>query len=108
MSGSQTDKGLASIANIDRVIHEPARLMILALLYVVEEGDFTFDMRQTGLTWGNLSSHLNKLEAQGYVTVEKKFVGKKPNTLLRLSENGRKAFRAYRRNMKEVLDRIPE
>jgi DNA-binding transcriptional ArsR family regulator len=100
--------GLEPIAGIDRLIHEPARLMILALLYVVESGDFTFLMRQTGLTWGNLSSHLSKLEDAGYVEIEKEFVGKKPHTMLRLTDEGREAFREYRRSMKQVLDDMPD
>jgi DNA-binding MarR family transcriptional regulator len=99
---------LQPLANIDRLIHEPARLMILALLYVVESGDFTFLMRQTGLTWGNLSSHMSKLEAAGYIEVEKEFKGKKPNTMLRLTDEGRAAFREYRRSMRQVLDDLPD
>jgi DNA-binding MarR family transcriptional regulator len=99
---------LEPIAGIDRLIHEPARLMILALLYVVESGDFTFLMRQTGLTWGNLSSHLSKLEVAGYVQIEKEFVGKKPHTMLRLTDEGRAAFREYRQSMKQVLDELPD
>jgi DNA-binding transcriptional ArsR family regulator len=99
---------LQSLTDIDRIIHEPARLMILALLYVVESGDFTFLMRQTGLTWGNLSSHLSKLEAAGYIAVEKEFVGKKPHTMLFLTDEGQAAFRDYRQRMKQVLDDLPD
>ena len=99
---------LQTIVDIDRIIHEPARLMILALLYVVESGDFTFLMRQTGLTWGNLSSHLSKLEEAGYVEVEKEFVGKKPHTMLHLTGDGRLAFREYRQRMRQVLDDLPD
>jgi DNA-binding MarR family transcriptional regulator len=99
---------LQPIANIDRIIHEPSRLMILALLYVVESGDFTFLMRQTGLTWGNLSSHMSKLEAAGYIQVEKTFKGKKPNTMLRLTDEGRAAFREYVQNMKQVFDDLTD
>ena len=99
---------LQPIANIDRIIHEPARLMILALLYVVESGDFTFLMRQTGLTWGNLSSHMSKLEDAGYIEVEKTFKGKKPNTMLRLTDEGRAAFQEYVQSMKQVLDGLPD
>lgn len=99
---------LQPIADIDRIIHEPARLMILALLYVVESGDFTFLLRQTGLTWGNLSSHLSKLEEAGYVEIEKEFRGKKPHTMLHLTEAGRSAFREYRQSMKQVLDSMPD
>jgi len=96
------------VADIDRVIHEPARLMILANLYVVESADFLFLMRQTGLTGGNLSSHLSKLEEAGYIDIEKEFVGKKPHTMLRLTDKGQAAFREYRQSMKQVLDDLPD
>jgi DNA-binding MarR family transcriptional regulator len=96
------------LANVDRLIHEPARLMILALLYVVESADFTFLMHQSGLTWGNLSSHMSKLEEAGYIEVEKEFVGRKPRTMLRLTEEGRAAFREYRQSMKQILDDLPD
>jgi DNA-binding MarR family transcriptional regulator len=102
------EKALQPIANLDRLIHEPARLMILAVLYVVESADFTFLMRQTGLTWGNLSSHMSKLEEAGYIEVEKKFKGKRPNTMLRLTEAGRSAFRDYRHSLKQMLDDLPD
>ncbi len=91
------------LAEIDPVIHEPARLNIMAQLYVLESADFLFLMRQTYLTFGNLSSHLSKLEAMGYVTVKKEFAGKKPHTMLRLTEKGRAAFRKYAHNMKQVF-----
>ncbi len=99
---------LRPVADIDRLIHEPARLMILSLLFVVESADFLFLMRQTGLTWGNLSSHLSKLEEAGYVEIEKEFVGKKPHTMLHLTDEGRSAFRRYRQSMKQVLDELPD
>jgi len=89
--------------DIDTLIHEPARLNIMAQLYVLDSADFLFLMRQTGLTFGNLSSHLSKLEAAGYVDVKKEFLGKKPHTMLRLSEKGRVAFRNYMRKMKRVF-----
>jgi DNA-binding MarR family transcriptional regulator len=91
------------IAGIDRLVHEPARLMILTILYVVESADFLYLMRQTGLTRGNLSSHLSKLETAGYVDVQKEFVDKIPRTLLRLTDQGREAFRIYRQDMLQVL-----
>jgi DNA-binding MarR family transcriptional regulator len=96
------------VEDIDRLIHEPARLMIMAYLYVVDSADFIFLMRQTGLTWGNLSAHMSKLEAAGYIEVIKDFVDKKPHTMLRLTETGRGAFREYRKNMKGVLDNLPD
>src|SRR4030065_1179297 len=85
----------SKLAEIDRVIHEPARLAIMALLYVIESADFTFLMNQTGLSWGNLSTHMSKLEEAGYIDVEKSFKGRRPNTNLRLTEAGRRAFRGY-------------
>ena len=99
---------LQPLADIDRIIHEPARLMILALLYVVESGDFTFLMRQTGLTWGNLSSHMSKLEGAGYIEVKKEFVGRKPRTMLRLTDEGRAAFQEYVQSMKQVFDDLTD
>ena len=93
-----------SPGGIDRLIHEPARLLIMSYLAVVESADFLFLQSQTGLTFGNLSSHLSRLEEAGYVGVEKKFVGKKPNTILSLTTTGRQAFEQYRRQMMEMLD----
>jgi DNA-binding MarR family transcriptional regulator len=101
-------QALPTLADIDRLIHEPARFTILAMLYVVEAADFVFLMRQTGLSWGNLSSHMSKLEEAGYLEVEKGYQGKKPHTMLRLTEQGRAAFRGYRQRMKQVLDELPD
>jgi DNA-binding MarR family transcriptional regulator len=101
-------ENLQPLAQIDRVIHEPARLLILAYLSVVESADFLFLMNQTGLTRGNLSSHLSKLEAAGYIEIKKEFVEKIPRTLLRLTEQGRKAFDEYRQSMKQVLESLTE
>ncbi len=95
------------IAEIDRLIHEPARLMIMAYLYVVESADFLFLMRQTGLTHGNLSSHMSKLEAAGYIEVVKEFVDRKPHTMLQLTDKGRTAFQKYRQSMMQVFDDLP-
>jgi DNA-binding transcriptional ArsR family regulator len=74
---------------LDRLIHEPGRLAILTVLSSVADADFVFLQRATGLTKGNLSSHLSKLEAAGLVTVEKRFVRRKPNTKLALTDEGR-------------------
>ncbi len=79
----------------------------MAYLYVVESADFLFLVRQTGLTWGNLSVHLSKLEAVGYVSIEKEFLGKKPHTTVRLTSEGRVAFDEYRKNMKQTLENLP-
>lgn len=93
--------------DIDRLVHEPARLKILSQLYVVEAADFLFVMQQTGLTQGNLSSHMSKLEAAGYVEVRKQFVDKRPRTLLSLTPEGRSALEGYITSMKRLLDAVP-
>ena len=74
---------------LDRLIHEPARLAILTVLSSVKDADFTFLQRTTGLTKGNLSSHLSKLEAAGLVGITKTFIRKKPNTSVALTPAGR-------------------
>jgi DNA-binding MarR family transcriptional regulator len=98
---------LQKIVDIDRVVHEPARLLILSYLYVVESADFLFLLRQTNLTKGNLSSHLMKLEKAGYVSIEKKYAGKIPRTLLSLTKEGRKAFHEYSKRMKKIVRTLP-
>ena len=90
--------------DIDKLIHEPARLKILAQLYVVESADFIFLMRQTELTQGNVSGHLNKLEVADYVKIEKGFVGKRPRTMISLTKKGREAFKKYVKSMQQVFD----
>ena len=95
------------LAELDKLIHEPARLAVMALLYVLESADFTFLMNQMGLSWGNLSTHLTRLEEAGYIEVEKSFKGKRPNTHLRLTPAGRQAFQDYRDSMTRMLDNLP-
>ncbi len=108
MNTLQPDPNLHPLANIDPVIHASARLMVLTYLYVVESADYVFLIHLTGLTWGNLATHLNKLEEAGYVEVEKTFKGKKPQTFLRMTEKGRGAFRAYKQTMQQVLSNLPD
>ena len=108
MSTSLQDSELHPLADIDQIIHAPARLMVLTYLYVVESADYVFLMRLTGLTWGNLATHLNKLEEAGYVDIQKTFDGKKPKSVLRMTEQGRDAFRAYKKSMQQVLDDLPD
>jgi DNA-binding MarR family transcriptional regulator len=92
-----------NIGEIDRVVHEPARLMIVALLAAVKQADFLYLQHETGLNKGTLSSHLSRLEEAGYVLIEKTFHGKMPRTLLQLTAAGRTAFDKYRRDLKRVL-----
>jgi len=91
------------MTNLDRLIHEPARLLLVALLAGVEEADFLWLLRESQLTKGNLSSHLAKLEEAGYLAVEKTFRGKIPLTLLRLTPAGRQAFEDYKKGMQDLL-----
>ena len=105
-SRKKRETGL-SPAEIDRLIHEPARLMILSLLYVVDSADFLFLLSQTGLTKGNLSSHLSKLEGGGYLKVVKEFVDRKPHTLLAITEEGAEALRKYRQHMEKLFGGLP-
>jgi DNA-binding MarR family transcriptional regulator len=99
----QQPKALQAIDRLDRVIHEPGRLKIMAHLYIVESGDFIYLMRTTGLTRGNLSSHMTKLEEAGYLDITKEFVNRKPMTLLSLTEKGRMAFQEYRENIYQAM-----
>jgi len=102
----KTRDDIQSLTTIDKVIHEPARLNIMAHLYVIESADFLFMMHQTGLTFGNLSAHMSKLEAAGYIKIIKEFVGKKPHTMLKLTEKGKQAFNEYRMQMKQFFNEI--
>jgi DNA-binding MarR family transcriptional regulator len=86
-------------ASLDRLIHEPARLHLLTELYVVDEADFLYLSDRTGLTAGNISSHMSRLEGAGYVTVEKGFAGKRPRTVYALTPTGRQALEQYRSAM---------
>jgi DNA-binding MarR family transcriptional regulator len=98
-----SDAGARPERWIDPVIHAPARLQIVMQLFVVDAADATFLLNRTGLTWGNLSTHISKLEDAGYVAVEKTFRGKKPCTMVRLTTTGRTAFEDYRSTMREAL-----
>jgi DNA-binding MarR family transcriptional regulator len=94
---------IQKIAELDRVIHEPGRLMIVALLFAVDKADFLYLQHETQMNKGTLSSHISRLEEAGYVEVVKTYRGKIPQTLLSLTDAGRKAFEEYRRKMKRAL-----
>jgi DNA-binding MarR family transcriptional regulator len=92
---------------LDRLIHEPGRLAILTVLSSVQAADFVFLQRTTGLTKGNLSSHLTKLEEAGLVEIQKRFVGKKPNTNLALTPVGKERI-AHHWDQLERLKRLSQ
>jgi DNA-binding transcriptional ArsR family regulator len=100
-------KGLKDLSSLDRVIHEPARLMIMTILYAVKEADFVYLQRECGLTQGNLSSHLSKLEDAGYLVLFKTFKGKYPLTICALTRAGRQAFETYQEKMRFVTEKSP-
>lgn len=89
---------------IDRLIHEPARLVLVSSLYVIDEADFVYLANRTGFTSGNISSHMTKLETAGYVEVAKTFVGKRPRTTYKLTKTGRRAFEQYRASVEGLLN----
>jgi DNA-binding MarR family transcriptional regulator len=93
---------------LDRLVHEPARLALLGTLSVLDYADFVYLMNATGLTRGNLSSHMSKLEAAGYLQVKKSLKGKTTRTRLSLTPAGAAALRSYRAHMQRVLDWLPE
>ena len=99
---------LRSLADVNRLIHEPSRSVILAILAAVESADFLYLQRETGLTKGNLSVHLSKLEEAGYISIEKTYRGKIPLTLCRVTDDGHKAFDAYRNQLKRFVENTKE
>src|SRR5215208_1482595 len=103
-SGKMGDD-LRSVIELDRLIHEPARLLIVTILSSVASADFLFLQRETGLTKGNLSAHLSKLEEAGYVQIEKTFKGKLPLTVCKLTAAGRKALTQYRQQLQDFMDK---
>ena len=92
-----------NMEDIDRIIHEPARLNIILYLYVVKNADFTYLLHKTGLSRGNLSVQLQKLEQSGYVEINKEFVKRIPHTLASLTKQGRRAFELYKETILEIL-----
>jgi DNA-binding MarR family transcriptional regulator len=94
---------LRTLSGLDRVIHEPARLLLVALLSSVDSADFLFLLKESQLTKGNLSVHLTRLEEAGYLTVKKTFRGKITHTEFRLTPKGRAAFDDYRKQMGSIM-----
>lgn len=89
--------------DIDPIIHEPARLKIITYLTWVESADFVFLISRTGLTMGNFSTHMSKLEKAGYIEVEKEIKDKRPHTMLSITAAGKQAYEEYRETMRALL-----
>ncbi|MGO8791153.1 MAG: transcriptional regulator [Terriglobia bacterium] len=98
---------LEDLLTLDRLVHEPARLVILTVLAEVEEAEFRFLEKVSGLTKGNLSGHIAKLEEAGYLLVKKYFRGKLPATSLKITPSGRSALKTYRQQLNRALQRKP-
>ncbi|MEO8802565.1 MAG: transcriptional regulator [Rudaea sp.] len=97
------DEKLTGLLNLDRLVHEPARLLMLSVLAQAKQVEFTYLETLSGLSKGNLSSHMSKLEAAGLIEVTKSFRGKRPLTELRITPAGRKALTDYRRQLSSAM-----
>lgn len=93
--------------NLDKVIHQNARLGIMSILIVKGEAEFNYFKERLKLSDGNLSTHLSLLEREKYIKIKKKFVKRKPKTLCLLTEKGRKAFSEYINNLEQIIKTIP-
>jgi DNA-binding MarR family transcriptional regulator len=93
-----------SLTEVDRLVHEPSRSIILAILAATKSADFLYLHRETGLTKGNLTVHLSKLEEAGYIQIEKTYRGKVPLTLCRITKKGREAFETYRKQLRQFIE----
>ena len=103
----EADRSSNMYPEVDRLIHEPSRYNIMALLYVVDRAEYLFVLNQTGMTSGNLTAHTSKLEEAGYLSVRKRFIRRKPRTFLSLTPRGRRAFEQYRSAMKQHFNTPP-
>ncbi len=90
------------ILNLDRLVHEPARLVILGVLGACRSADFMYLQAATGLSKGNLSLHLGKLETGGLIAIERTYAGKRPRMVVQLTKDGKRAIRTHRRRLEEM------
>lgn len=105
MGPAMTDE-IKAINGIDRLIHEPARLAIMAALSACESADFQALLNLTGLSKGNLSAQLRKLEEGGYLSIRKSFKGNYPYTTAGLTKDGRAAFKTYWAQVQELARQV--
>jgi DNA-binding transcriptional ArsR family regulator len=90
------------LPQIDRLIHEPARLTLLTVLSACESADFTFLQTATGLSKGNLSVQISRLEEGRLIEVDKVIRNKKTLTMIRLTRSGREKIMEYWATMDEI------
>lgn len=103
MFNDYLQKDIKEIGELDTIVHTPARLMTVMLLSQHSSLDFIQLMNYTSLTWGNLSTHLAKLEEAGYVMITKTYKGKRPNTLISLTNTGRQAYHQWGNSVIKAL-----
>jgi len=108
MSDTKSKINPGLLQDINHIIHTPIRLMIMMYLYTVESVDYVFLRRMTNLTWGSLATHINKLEEANYIEVDKGYRGKKPHSMIRMTEQGRNAFKEYKDRMEGVFSSIED
>lgn len=94
---------LLSFSDEQKFLHEPLRLQIISYLYAVQSADMKFLQKQLTVSWGNISFHSNKLEERGYIEITKKFIEKKPYTIFKITETGKKAFENYKKTLKNIF-----
>jgi DNA-binding MarR family transcriptional regulator len=95
---------IPSLTEVDRLVHEPSRSVILAILVAIRNADFLYLQRETNLTKGNLTIHLSKLEQAGYICIEKTYRGKTPLTICHITNKGREAFDLYCSQLRRFLE----
>ena len=100
---NELEKLAKTLTNLDKTLHEKTRLAISTILFHRRKVDFNTLRRLLETSEGNLATHLRKLEQAGYIEVEKRFVGRKPKTLYRLTEKGRKTYRDYLTNLRKII-----
>lgn len=93
---SEQYEKIQEISKLDHVIHAKARLLLMSYIYLSGRADFRFLHIQTGLTWGNLSTHMSKLEVAGYITIKKKIIQKKTYTTAYITKKGKSTFEEYK------------
>lgn len=103
-----TADDLRGVMELDRVIHEPARLLIVAILYADRSAAYPSLLSMTRLTSGNLHTHLRQLEKAGYIQAERAYRGKRSITVWHLSEVGHAAFEIYQGQLKQIADHLTE
>jgi DNA-binding MarR family transcriptional regulator len=97
------NRRVPSLTEVDPLVHQPSRSIILAILAATKSADFLYLQRESGLTKGNLTVHLSKLEDAGYIQIEKSYRGKVPLTLCSMTDQGREAFELYRKQLKQFI-----